>query len=55
MENCWINLFAVYGVIEKMFEDGLIDRYAKMMLEIEMDSLDFITKPKTESEERNEL
>ena len=51
MENCWINLFEVYRIIEKVFEEGLIDRYAKMVLETEMDSLDFITKPKTERTE----
>ena len=48
MENCWINLFAVYKIIEKVFEEGLIDRYAKMVLEMEMDSLNFITGPKIE-------
>ena len=41
MKNCWINLLAVYNILEEAFDKGMIDKFAKDMLEIELDGLDF--------------
>lgn len=42
MKGCWIKLLDVYNAIEKAYKEGLIDDYARMCLEAEMDALDFM-------------
>ena len=48
MKNCWINLLAVYNILKEAFDKGWIDEFAKNMLEVELDGLDFITMPEDE-------
>jgi hypothetical protein len=42
MKGCWIELLKVYNVIERAYKEGLIDDYARICLEAEMDALDFM-------------
>lgn len=43
MEHCWVNLLEVRNVIERLFKENIIDDYARMVLQTEMDSLKYVT------------
>ena len=42
MKGCWIRLLDVYNILERANKEGLIDDYTRIVLESEMDALEFM-------------